>query len=288
MAKIDIDQIVKEKLDNIQFDFKDEYWANMEKNLLADCTEEVVVASSFNTITSVFLITSLTAIITVLAVFPWAYDFDNSPKTKAVAPESIPVQIEQKEEVKSQQNLTIKQTETKPETKKEETKQEVKAVVKKRNLRKKKTTTKKRNTASKVNKQEQRTTNAEKPDTKPQSGIHESEKPARKEATSVDPYDSTRVKAEENNSNSEARNIEQKQSTEGNDLISDNNGIDNDSIYIPDAVLSGNKPGDEMKEIMVDVEERPVEPKTVKPRNKPVKHVFKKRKGLLYRMGLRK
>ena len=291
MAKIDIDQIVKGKLDKIQFDFKDEYWADMEKSLLADCTEEVVTATAFSAFTSTLLIVSFTAIITILAVFPWAYDFDNTTKEQATTPKAVPAVIEQKEEVKADQNLTKEQAEPKPEVKKEEPKPEVKVVVKKKakaRRNKRKSVSKKRTATSETKKQEQKSIKADMQSPKTESGIREAEKPARKEATSIEPYDSTRIKQENVISDKGVQHIEQNQDTNENKLISNNISVDNDSIYIPDAVLSGDKAEGEMKDVQVDVEERPLPPKTVKPRNKPVKHVFKKRRGILYRMGLRK
>ena len=75
---------------------------------------------------------------------------------------------------------------------------------------------------------------------------------------------------------------------ENKELTKQTVSVENDSIYIPDAKLVGDRQNEQNRSGQIEIEAGPKQVKTVKPKNKPVKHVFKKRKGLLYRLGIRK
>jgi len=292
MTKINIDHIISSKLDELNFEFKNEYWEQMEKELSSNCAGEAVTASAgIGTFVSSFLIVTLTTIITLIIIFPWAYDFNNSTNSSNTEiQEDVNI-----EEVIIPQISTINNAKESSVAAPEEDKniktnlQEEKVAPKVKIKRSRKHYSKKSKSISKKTKAA----------SKASSGIIDNPKPAKKEATSIDTYDTTKESIEDTDSIIEEvvipdSEFDKKQENAKNiagsnpAIVKEEVVLDNDSVYIPEGKILGDKHEEERPNPQVDVEAGPKPVKTVKPRNKPVKHVFKKRRGLLYRLGLRK
>jgi hypothetical protein len=297
MTKINLDQLINTKLEGLNFEFKNDYWKQMEKELSSNCGAEVASAGTgIGTFLSSVLIVSFTSILTIILIFPWAYDFDNldnnsninnTTKEEIVIEEAIAPEIETVTN-KTETLIPTDDQNSKIEIKEEQTSPKVQIKkVRKSTSKKSKTISKK----SKISKSNSSKVSSDTPDNK---------KVEKKVATTVESYDTAKEQTESLDTIIKKEVIIP--DSEFNDkLNSDKNVLDsktlinkepvvyeNDSVYIPDGILSGDKQAEEKPNPQVDVEAGPKPVKTVKPRSKPVKHVFRKRRGLLYRLGLRK
>ena len=283
MARNNIDQIIKGKLEDLNFDFKDEYWKQMEHLIKTECTTEVAAGSvGVGAFLSTLLIVSFTTIITFIVFFPWAYDFNNQAGSKIAQETNTP--LFEQNTTNTNKIAPISTVGTTDETNK--VIQKTKNTTGDIKIRKVKTTSKstkekrkKRIRKSKPNKK-QSVANNKKQLTNDKADI------ANKTIESITEQSDTNKKQIANQAEG---NLDKRANTgQKSGTPNENISLDNDSVYIPDAKLVGDKPSEEMQDVKVDVETKPEPPKTVKPRTKPVKHVFKKRRGLLYRLGIRK
>ena len=296
MTKINLDQLINTKLEGLNFEFKNDYWKQMEKELSSNCGAEVASAGTgIGTFLSSVLIVSFTSILTIILIFPWAYDFDNfdnnsninnTTKEEIVIEEVIAPEIE---------TVTSK-TETLIPTDDQNSKIEIKEeqISPKAQIKKvRKSASKKSKTISKKSKISKSNSS------KVSSGTPDNKKAEKKVATSIESYDTTKEHKEQidpiikeviipdsifdNKLDNDKKILDSKTSINKEPVI-----YETDSVYIPDGILSGDEQAEEKPNPQVDVEAGPKPVKTVKPRSKPVKHVFRKRRGLLYRLGLRK
>jgi hypothetical protein len=293
MIDNNIDNIVKGKLEKLDFEFKDEYWKQMEQLLKADCVAETAASGiGIGAFASGFLLVSFSAIMIIISIFPWAYDFDN--KSNISRETQVPVVTTMENSTKihnsnaqvqpiatimvgaNQQNI-VENTNANAQTL--QSGENTEEAVKMRKLRK--TSTSKKSTKVRV-KAKAKTQKACIPkivEPAAQSNTQQANQSADSDNIQNTDIEKTESGVNTNDSNKQADN---------NNTVTEGLTLDNDSVYIPDGKLVGDDQGEEMKDPKVEVQKDPEQPKNVKPRTKPVKHVFKKRRGLLYRLGIRK
>ncbi len=293
MTKINLDQLINTKLEGLNFEFKNDYWKQMEKEISSNCGAEVAGAGTgISTFLSSALIVSFISIITIILIFPWAYDFDNSVGTENATQKEIIIEEVIIPEIKTttiKEVTTISSEEQNNTTviKEEQIAPKVKIKKVRRSSSKKSKTISKKSRVSKSTK------------SKASSGNSDKEKSEKKVATTVESYDTTKKQTESLDTiikeviipDSEFNKISDndKKVLDSKTLINEEPVVyENDSIYIPNGILSGDKQAEERPNPQVEVEAGPKPVKTVKPRSKPIKHVFRKRRGILYRLGLRK
>ncbi|MCK5856334.1 MAG: hypothetical protein KAG64_02525 [Bacteroidales bacterium] len=271
MSKSSIDNIISDKLQNINFSFKAEYWDKMHEKLDTECTKTNTCNSGG--VSGFFIgsiIISLLSIIGIITYFTWEVDESSDLAT----PNSINI-----ESIESDNIKTIEATSYSNPTKIE---------------------------SSSINKETIQETEAP-----AEKSVKSSKKYKRKKSVAKKAKTSQKKKTiiiEESITDNETEQIENKQSLKENDLVSDtlisieleetNNLVkptseqsnlqgDNDSIVINDSKILNNQGRVKEKDKQVIVQAKPIPVKHVKTRSKPNKRVFK-RKGFLYRLGLRK
>jgi len=269
MSKNIIDHIVADKLNGLDFSFKSEYWNKMQQELDANCAQTNTCAS--NTIggfISGSLITTFVAVISIIVFFPWA--MNNNPvdtqnemykdtAIEVVAP-VIPAKNINIADNNTQEKTSIKPTETKS----------TKAIIKS-NKKHKKAKAKIRIVKTEKKEAVVKQTIAAEPivennnqETKPTI-----DSVAVDQKTTTDPF--------------EKNNIDTTKPIQKDAAV-----LETDSIFIPDGKILGNDKEKVEKETKVEVNSGPKPVKHVKTKSKPIKRVFKRRKGILYKMGIRK
>jgi hypothetical protein len=274
MLKNSIDHIVADKLEGINFDFKSEYWNKMQEELDANCAQTNTCSStSIGGFLSGSLITTFVAVISIILFFPWAIDQtpvsnticdeDNVQNTELIADsnsgqaiinDNIEVIVPEKVEAEAKVEVNVKKSKASVSNKK-------------KHRRKIKVTTK-----SKV-------TPITKPSNEKQQITNQKVKPI--ENTSEEVIEKQTIESSTDSAEKAPVEITKPKQE---DVVTN----ETDSIYIPDAKLLGNDKEDVDKKTTVDVDAGPKPVKHVKTKSKPIKRVFKKRKGILYRLGLRK
>ena len=291
MTKNNIDHIIENKFEGLNYEFKDEYWSQMEKKINANISSGASTGGSiFGSTLSTVLIVSVTTILTLLAVYFLIFRGENSPPNNNICTDTV---IEKQIETESINQKPIDDNSiqnTKLDNTNLDAEEEVseKVVIKKT----RKHSSKKSKQTTEIN------------DNKESTSKSVDDEAVKKVATSIETYDTTKEMLEDPKEELDEvqypETIIDNQSTESNnetDHISLEENIaptkqtvsyENDSIYIPEAKLVGDKQDKQNQSGQIEIEAGPKPVKTVKPKNKPVKHVFKKRKGLLYRLGIRK
>ncbi|RLD67118.1 MAG: hypothetical protein DRI84_03305 [Bacteroidetes bacterium] len=290
MTKHNIDHIIESKFEGLNFEFKDEYWNQMEKKINSNAASRASSGSSiFGTSLTSILVISITTIATLLMIYFWIFR-GQSTENELNIDSAIEEQIQSKSPDQTPVNQIydpIDEQEDNTSTLEEEVTDKVVIMETRKHSPKKLSHTKE------LNSNEQNT-----------SENVEKEEPVKNVATSIETYDTTKEildepkeeldKVQSPETNIDNQITENKNSSdnttikENKELTKQTVSVENDSIYIPDAKLVGDKQNDQNRSGQVEIEAGPKQVKTVKPKNKPVKHVFKKRKGLLYRLGIRK
>ncbi len=292
MTKHNIDHIIENKFEGLNFEFKDEYWNQMEKKINSNISSGASSGSSiFGTSLTSVLVISITTIATLLMIYFWVFRGESqSDENKLNLDSAIEEQIQSKTPDQTpikQISVPTNEQENNTSTLEEEATDEV--VIKKT----RKHSSKKSAHSKELKEAEQNN-----------SENVENDEPIKNVATSIETYDTTKeilddpeeeldeVQSPETNIDNQ---ITENKNSSDNTTIEENKeltkqtvSVENDSIYIPDAKLVGDKQNEQNRSGQVEIEAGPKQVKTVKPKNKPVKHVFKKRKGLLYRLGIRK
>ncbi len=276
MLKNSIDKIIADKLEGINFDFKSEYWNKMQEELDANCAQTNTCSStSIGGFLSGGLITTFVAVISIVLIFPWA--IDQTPVTNTIYGEDNTQNIELIADSNSGQTISdnnievviSEKIEAKPKT-------EVKVKVKKSN-----TTVSKKKKSKRKNK----------------VATDSKVAPIKKSPNKKQQITDQKVKPVENTSEEvmEKQTVEQKTDSADKAPVEitepkQDNVVSNetDSVNIPDAKLLGNDREDVDKDPQVEVDAGPKPVKHVKTKSKPIKRVFKKRKGILYKLGIRK
>jgi len=276
MSKSNIEQLIADKLQSLSFDFKPEYWDKMNEKLDADCAKtNTCNAASMGGFFSASLLVVFFAIISFIAFSPWG--INKSIDTKSVSTVEIQTSINKtpvqhspetnSQPIAKQENNSIKTTP--PTIKKSIRNNKSQKVSKTRKHYKKAASSKHRKTSKNISNQSiskgedsSLDTNITLSDNKNTSSINTVEKEDLQDKSEFD-------KAE----------IEQS-------ISSDTLTTDTDYFYESEL---GNKPDEnEKKEVKVKVQKKPVPVKHVKTRSKPIKRVFKRKRGILYRLGIRK
>ena len=276
MLKNSIDKIIADKLEGINFDFKSEYWNKMQEELDANCAQTNTCSStSIGGFLSGSLITTFVAVISIILIFPWA--IDQTPVTNTICGEDNAQDIELIADSNSGQTIINKnievvipeKVEVKPET-------EVEVKVKKSNT----SVSKKKKHRRKIKvTTESKVTPIKKSSNKKQQIADRKVKPTENSSEEV----MEKQTIESNTDSAEKAPIEITEPKQ-EDVVT----TETDSVHIPDAKLLGNDKDDVDKETKVEVDAGPKPVKHVKTKSKPIKRVFKKRKGILYKLGIRK
>jgi hypothetical protein len=297
MVDNNIDNIVKRKLEKLDFEFKDEYWKQMEQLMKADCVAETAASGiGIGTFAAGFLLVSFSAILIIISVFPWAYDFDNNTNINranqsavvSTTETSVAIQTAAQQSLQNKETIIFDQesintkvavSNNNTDKKKLESEENQNEAVKIRKVRKTTTTSKSKKVRVKAKAKNQKACipKVAEPTTK-NSNLNTNETDV-KNSIQNNEANKSDVQTTVNDSNVQ---------TEKGKTVKESVTLENDSVYIPDGKLVGDDQGEEMKDPKVEVQKDPDLPKNVKPRTKPVKHVFKKRRGLLYRLGIRK
>ncbi len=273
MSKTNIEQLISDKLQSLSFDFKPEYWDKMNEKLDTDCAKtNTCNAASVGVFFSTSLLIIFFTIISVIVFSPWGINkcFDtNNSNSMEISIDMDVNPIHKSVESNNQQN-----------TKQENETIEVKPIVKKKAIcvSKSPNTSKARRhrkaSSSKIKKSSNRTTYK----TIPKNDSASLD-------TSVMPSDNADTSSE-NTLVTKDLPVNSKQSEIEQGITTDTLNSDTDYFYESEL---GNKPDEkEKKEVKVKVQKKPVPVKHVKTRSKPIKRVFKKKRGLLYRLGIRK
>jgi len=268
MSKNIIDHIVADKLNGMNFDFKSEYWNKMQQELDANCAQTNTCAS--NTIggfISGSLITTFVAVISIILFSPWAMNNSTVETQDTMCKDTamevvVPV-------LPSVNNIADNSTQEKTVVKPIETKT-TKAVIKPKKK-------------------------ARKPRAKIKIVKAEKKEAVIKQDIAAEPVVETTI--QETTLNIDSVAVDTKTTIdpfEKNDVDTtepiqkDAAVLETDSVYIPDGKILGNDKEKVEKEAKVEVNSGPKPIKHVKTKSKPIKRVFKKRRGILYKMGLRK
>lgn len=298
MANHNIDQIVKNKIENLNFEFKDEYWTQMEEKISTNSSSGAASGTAgISSFLGSVLFISVSILVTLLLVYLWIFKGDSAHKIDESSTIESPIELVIDSEPAIQTNeeknsMSIPDPLCDGDLVEEESDivEQVKPESKKQKI-----------TAPRVNKT--KINSSKNPQTVKEPVSVETDvnqEPKKKVATSIETYDTTKKDELELD---EQIDHEPKIESQVIDL---DKGVDNealevdlgyskqivslesDSVYIPDAKLLGDHQGENKSNGQVDIDAGPKQVKTVKPKNKPVKHVFNKRRGFLYRIGLRK
>jgi len=263
MSKNLIDHIIADKLNEINFEFKPAYWNKMQEKLEANCSQtNTCVSNTINGFLCTSLITVFISVIGIILYAPWPINNDvanvqNTIYVDTLIEKEIPIISSinmdsdykiQEEAIAETKEIEIKDTKAVIKTRKKAKKQKVKSI---------KTLNKKSRVEKEVN---------PKPITEPM---------AQEASPSIDS-----IALDSSNHSNTFDRLDSKQKEEPL--------FENDSIYIPDSKITEDDQEEVKEEIQLDVQAELEPVKNVKTRTKPVKRVFKKRKGILYRMGLRR
>ena len=275
MSKSNIEQLIADKLQSLSFDFKPEYWDAMSEKLDADCAQtKKCSTASIGGFYSASLLVVFFGIISILLFFPWEINKSigtNSATTMEISIDknTTPIQISpeiNKQAIVEQENKNI---ETKPSIDNKSSNNK-KATVSKRRKHHKKSASKKTKTISKNN-TNQSVINDEGSNIDTQLALSKNEDISSKNPTTKEDL---QVRSEFDNTE-----IEQGITT---DTLTTN------ADYTYEAELGDDLPKAEEKEAQIKIQKKPVPVKHVRTRSKPVKRVFKRKRGLLYRLGIRK
>ena len=275
MSKSNIEQLISDKLQSLSFDFKSEYWDKMNEKLDADCAKtNTCSAASMGVFLSASLLIVFFAIISVIVFSPWGinkcFDTNNSNSMEiSIDMDVNPVHNSVKsnnQQIAKQENEII---EVKPIVKK-------KAICVSKNPNVSKARRHRKVSSSKIKKSSNSTTHKTIPKND-HANLDTSIMPSENADTSSKNIMVTKDLSI--NSKQDKTEIEQGITTDT---------LTTDTDYFYESEL-GNKPDEnEKKEVKVKVQKKPVPVKHVKTRSKPIKRVFKKKRGLLYRLGIRK
>jgi len=271
MSKNIIDNLIADKLQGLNFDFKAEYWDKMHEQLNADCAQNNTCNyTGISGFLSGSLLVTFFSIISIIIFFPWGINNSNSPISSEtiVVEESITL------------NPTISTTATQENTEYSEviTKQETISTTPKKHTVAVKTKNKKRRSRKSHTTKKQSTTNMSKT---PVAPIAIEEKPIASPELIAEEIPNDSI-ATSNQNFDEIKNVTEAP-IEQTTLESED-----DSVIINDGKILDNQKEVNEKSSQVVVQAKPTPVKHVKTRRKPNKRVFKKRKGILYRLGLRK
>lgn len=276
-----LDHIIADKLNNISFDFKTEYWSKMQGELDANCIQTNATCSSTSVggFLSGSLIATFAIIASVIIFFPWAINQDILTAEDTICTDNNTSITTVLDDISTNSEVTTNVVSTKKENKQiaQTTSTEILTKKKGGNLNndsKKKIIRRK----VKIN-SDQKKTQSSKPAIAPKQSVEQ------KEISEKPESDTTLVK----------QTIEIETDSFEKEVVDTTNPIkpepilfETDSVIIPDAKLLGND-RDKVKTKRKVKVEKGLEPvKNVKTKSKPIKRVFKKRKGILYRMGIRK
>jgi len=275
MSKSNIEQLIADKLQSLSFDFKPEYWDAMSEKLDADCAQtKKCSTASIGGFYSASLLVVFFGIISILLFFPWEINKSigtNSATTMEISIDknTTPIQISpeiNKQAIVEQENKNI-DTEAIINNKSSNNK---KATVSKTHKHHKKAISQKHTKVSKNN-TNQSVINDEGSNIDTQVVLSKN-----KDITSKSPTkkEDLQVKSELDNTE-----IEQGITT---DTLSTN------AVYTYEAELGDEPSKVDEKETQIKIQKKPVPVKHVRTRSKPVKRVFKRKRGLLYRLGIRK
>jgi len=275
MSKSNIEQLIADKLQSLSFDFKPEYWDAMSEKLDADCAQtKKCSTASIGGFYSASLLVVFFGIISILLFFPWEINKSigtNSATTMEISIDknTTPIQISpeiNKQAIVEQENKNI-------DTKaiiNNKSSNDKKATVSKTHKHHKKAISQKHTKVSKNN-TNQSVINDEGSNIDTQVVLSKN-----KDITSKSPTkkEDLQVKSELDNTE-----IEQGITT---DTLSTN------AVYTYEAELGDEPSKVDEKETQIKIQKKPVPVKHVRTRSKPVKRVFKRKRGLLYRLGIRK
>ena len=296
MSNNNIEQLIADKLQSLNFEFKPEYWEKMHKKLDAECAEtNSCNAGSLSGFLSASLLVTLFSIIAIILYFPWSSNNyinlnDNTINTE-IAQKQTTVLISDNIVKEESTNLVVKSSAIDVKTSKTETQKTSHQNISSKTTIKKKVSIRKRKKYRKkasAHKKEVRTNNLNIAST--ENELKTQQNKANTSDLTLETTDSNTVVSTELNDS--LVNLETVKSTnEINQEMETNQFPDSygtDTVIINDAVLLDGQNKEKEKKSQVTVQKKRPPVKHVKTRSKPVKRVFKRRKGILYRLGLRK
>ena len=272
MSKNNIDNIIADKLEGVNFEFKDEYWNSMQDKLDANCAQTNTCSSSG---VSGFLVGGIAAafiatIIGVIMFFSWGTD-DNQKEVvcnadtlkEEIAITSNDSNSESVRVVMKKDEVTISQDSKRIEKSS-------------KNLNKpKKKTFKKKAMSSKNIKQEQAIP----------SKVDIMQAEDEKVISDLPNTDSLVV---DQIIEVTTDSLNEKHIDTIEPIVKETVTYETDSINIPDGKILGNSKEKEAKNPQLEVTKGLKPVKNVKTKSKPIKRVFGKRRGILYKLGIRK
>jgi len=271
MSKNIIDKLVADKLQGLNFDFKAEYWDKMHEQLNADCAQNNTCNySGISGFLSGSLLVAFFSFISIIIFFPWGINNSNAPISTetSLIEESIilnpTISTTAAQETLEYSEVIIKQETINTTPKKS------KVVVK--------TKSKKHRSRKSHTIKQHSTTNMSTTAVSPKV-VDEKTIVSTEVITAEIPNDSLTT----SNQNFVETKSVNKAPIEQTTIESEN-----DSVIINDGKILDSQKEVKENNNQVVVQAKPTPVKHVKTRRKPNKRVFKKRKGILYRLGLRK
>ena len=271
MSKNFIDHIITDKLSGFNYEFKNEYWNQMQDKLDTECAQTNSCASShISGFLSAGLMLTFATIISVILFSPWATNIqqplnnNNDDCIDLIKTEKAIVPAKRS----SSDDELLASTINKNKTQLASTK-----------------TTNNNNISSNKKKHQVKATNRRtKTVVKKKTSTKPTTVKSAKRIETIDNNNHTLIAVDSASIKKQPITLEEKV------IISDPKPVtyEMDSIIIPDAELIGDKAEKTKKERQVNVESGLKPVKNVKTKSKPIKRVFKKRKGIFYRLGLRK